>query len=74
MRLALLGLAVLLILGMLGSLAVAGFHFWMSSGPPIPQPRDQFAVRAWIDLAMSAAFALGAGIVIWLRVQRGSPA
>ena len=45
-ELALLGLALLLTLGALAWLAIAAFHFWMSSGPPIPQPKEVFAARA----------------------------
>ena len=35
--LVLAGLAALLILGALAWLAIAVFHFWVSSGPPVPQ-------------------------------------
>jgi len=63
-----LGLAVLLILGALAWLAIAVFHFWMSSGPPVPQPRDVFFTRAWIDLGV--ALVLGAGAAFALRYRR----
>ena len=39
-ELALLGLAALLFLGALAWLAIAAFHFWMSSGPPVPQATE----------------------------------
>jgi hypothetical protein len=71
MRLAILGVAILLILGALAWLAIAAFHFWMSSGPPIPQPRDAFATRALIDLAVAAALAIAAGATLWLRARMG---
>ena len=61
-----LGLALLLILGALAWLAIAAFHFWMSSGPPIPQPRDVFAERALIDLAV--AFVILAGMLVWYGI------
>jgi len=70
MRPALLAVAVLLVLGALASLGVAGFHFWMSSGPPIPQPRDVFFQRAWIDLAAAAMFSVGATVALWARARR----
>jgi hypothetical protein len=69
-ELASLGIAVLLILGTLAWLAIAAFHFWMSSGPPIPQPRDAFLTRAWIDLAVAATFAIAAALAIWYRARR----
>ena len=72
-RLALLLLAVLLILGALAWLAIAAFHFWMSSGPPIPQPRDVFATRAWIDLGVALALAVGAAAALWFRTRRSVP-
>ena len=62
------GLAALLIVGALAWLAIAVFHFWMSSGPPVPQPRDVFFTRAWIDLAV--AIALGIGAAFALRYRR----
>ena len=65
---ALLGLAALLILGALAWVAIAVFHFWMSSGPPVPQPRDVFFTRAWIDLGV--ALALGLAAVFALRYRR----
>jgi len=67
-ELALLGLAALLFLGALAWLAIAAFHFWMSSGPPVPQPRDVFATRGWIDLGV----ALVLGLATWaaLRFRR----
>ena len=68
-ELVLLGLALLLILGALAWLAIAAFHFWMSSGPPIPQPRDVFAQRAWIDLGVAAVLAVAAGAAIWFRAR-----
>jgi hypothetical protein len=67
-ELAFLGLAALLILGALAWLAIAVFHFWMSSGPPVPQPRDAFATRAWIDLAV--ALVLGSAGWAALRFRR----
>jgi hypothetical protein len=69
-RLALLALAVLLILAALAALGVAVFHFWMSSGPPIPQPRDVFSGRAWIDLAAAVMFTIGASAALWVRARR----
>jgi hypothetical protein len=72
MRSALLGVAVLLILGALAWVAIAAFHFWMSSGPPIPQPKDVFAQRAWIDLVAAAIFALAAAATLWLRRMRST--
>jgi hypothetical protein len=72
-ELASLGIAVVLIVGTLVWLAIAAFHFWMSSGPPIPQPRDAFATRALIDLAVAAVLALAAGATLWFRGRmRGS--
>ena len=68
-----LSLALLLILGALAWLAIAAFHFWMSSGPPIPQPKDVFAERAWIDLAVAAVLAIAAAATFWLRTRRTSP-
>ena len=62
------GLGVLLILGAAASLAIAVFHFWMSSGPPVPQPRDVFFTRAWIDLGVAAVLAVAA--VFALRYRR----
>jgi hypothetical protein len=70
MRLAILGVAVLLILGALAWLAIAAFHFWMSSGPPIPQPKDVYATRALIDLAVAAGFAVAAAAALWFRASR----
>ena len=64
----LLTLAALLILGALAWVAIAAFHFWMSSGPPVPQPRDVFFTRAWIDLGV--ALVLGAGAAFALRYRR----
>ena len=64
----LIALAALLILGALAWLAIAAFHFWMSSGPPVPQPRDVFFTRAWIDLAV--AIVLGIGAAFALRYRR----
>jgi len=67
-ELAFLGLAALLFLGALAWLAIAAFHFWTSSGPPVPQPRDAFATRGWIDLGV----ALVLGSLAWaaLRLRR----
>ncbi len=64
----LLGLAALLILGALAWVAIAVFHFWMSSGPPVPQPRDVFFTRAWIDLGV--ALVLGIAAFFALRYRR----
>lgn len=64
---ALIVLAALLILGALAWLAIAAFHFWESSGPPVPQPRDVFATRGWIDLGVALALALCAGGALWAR-------
>lgn len=66
--LAYLGLTALLSLGALAWLAIAVFHFWMSTGDPVPQPRDVFFTRAWIDLAV--AVVLGAGAAFALRYRR----
>jgi len=66
----LVGLAALLILGALAWLAIAVFHFWMSSGPPVPQPRDVFFTRAWIDLGV--AVVLGVAAAFALRYRRQS--
>jgi hypothetical protein len=65
-----LALAVLLALAALAALGVAVFHFWMSSGPPIPQPKNVFFERAWIDLAAAVIFTLGASAALWLRARR----
>jgi hypothetical protein len=73
MRPALLALAILLILGTLAWLGIAAFHFWMSSGPPVPQPKDVFAERALIDLAVAAVFAIAAGAALWFRPRRTVP-
>ena len=66
--LVILGLAALLILGALAWAAIAVFHFWMSSGPPVPQPREVFFTRAWIDLGV--ALVLGIAAVFALRYRR----
>ena len=66
----LVGLATLLILGALAWVAIAAFHFWMSSGPPVPQPRDVFFTRAWIDLGV--ALVLGVAAAFALRYRRPS--
>ena len=66
----LVGLAALLILGALAWVAIAAFHFWMSSGPPVPQPRDVFFTRAWIDLGV--AVVLGVAAAFALRYRRQS--
>ena len=63
-------LAALLILGALAWLAIAVFHFWMSSGPPVPQPRDVFFTRAWIDLAVAAVLAVAAAFALRYRRPR----
>ena len=68
--LVLLVLAALLILGALAWLAIAAFHFWVSSGPPVPQPRDVFFTRAWIDLGV--ALVLGIAAAFALRYRRPS--
>ena len=64
------GLAVLLILGALAWVAIAVFHFWMSSGPPVPQPRDVFFGRAWIDLAVALVLAIAAAFALRYRRAR----
>ncbi|HYL91069.1 MAG TPA: hypothetical protein VEU32_20125 [Burkholderiales bacterium] len=66
--LVLLGLGALLILGALAWVAIAVFHFWMSSGPPVPQPREAFFTRAWIDLGV--ALVLGIAAAFALRYRR----
>ena len=66
-ELAFLGLAALLFLGALAWLAIAAFHFWMSSGPPVPQPRDVFATRGWIDLGVALVLGLAAWAALRLR-------
>jgi heme A synthase len=63
----LMGLALLLGLGTLAWLAIAAFHFWESSGPPIPQPRDVFATRGWIDLGVALVLAVCTGGALWAR-------
>ena len=68
--LVLVGLAALLILGALAWLAIAVFHFWMSSGPPVPQPRDVFFTRAWIDLAVAVVLGIGAAFALRYRRPR----
>lgn len=65
--LVLAGLAALLILGALAWLAIAAFHFWMSSGPPVPQPRDVFFTRAWIDLGVALVLAIAAAFALRYR-------
>jgi len=69
-RLVLLGLAALLILGAAAWLAIAVFHFWMSSGPPVPQPRDVFFTRAWIDLGVAAVLGVAAAFALRYRRHR----
>ena len=63
-------LALLLILGALAWLAIAAFHFWMSSGPPVPQPRDVFFTRAWIDLAVALVLAIAGAFALRYRRAR----
>ena len=63
-------LAALLMLGALAWLAIAVFHFWMSSGPPVPQPRDVFFTRAWIDLAVALVLAIAAAFALRYRRAR----
>jgi len=65
-----LTLAALLILGALAWAAIAAFHFWVSSGPPVPQPRDVFFTRAWIDLAVAVVLAIGAAFALRYRRAR----
>lgn len=72
MRLAILGVAILLALGALAWLAIAAFHFWMSSGPPVPQPRDVFATRGWIDLGVALVLAIAAAAAFWFRQIRST--
>ena len=64
------GLAALLILGALAWLAIAALHFWMSSGPPVPQPRDVFFTRAWIDLGVAVVLGIGAAFALRYRRAR----
>jgi len=66
-ELAVLGLAALLFLGALAWLAITAFHFWMSSGPPVPQPRDVFATRGWIDLGVALVLGLAAWAALRFR-------
>lgn len=66
----LLGLAALLILGALAWVAIAVFHFWMSSGPPVPQPRDVFFTRAWIDLGVALVLGIAAFFALRYRGPR----
>ena len=68
--LVLAGLAALLILGALAWLAIAVFHFWMSSGPPVPQPRDVFFTRAWIDLGVAVVLGVAAAFALRYRRHR----
>ena len=63
-------LAVPLILGAAAWLGIAAFHFWMSSGPPVPQPRDVFFTRAWIDLAVALVLAIAAAFALRYRRAR----
>ena len=70
MRPAMLGVAVLLVLGALAWLAIAAFHFWMSSGPPVPQPRDVFFTRAWIDLGVAVVLGIAAAFALRYRRAR----
>ncbi len=69
-ELAFLGLAALLILGAAAWVAIAVFHFWMSSGPPVPQPRDAFFTRAWIDLAVAVVLGIAAAFALRYRRSR----
>jgi hypothetical protein len=66
-ELALLCLAAPLILGALAWLGIAAFHFWMSSGPPVPQPRDVFATRGWIDLGVAVVLGIAAAFALRYR-------
>ena len=66
----LLGLAALLILGARAWVAIAVFHFWMSSGPPVPQPRDVFFTRAWIDLGVALVLGIAAFFALRYRGPR----
>src|SRR5258706_56755 len=50
-RLALRALAMLRPPGAPAALGPAVFLFGISSAPPIPQPKEVFFARAWIDLA-----------------------
>ena len=70
MRLVLAAAAVLLLVGAGAWIGIAALHFWMSSGPPIPQPRDVFFERAWIDLGVAAVFAILAGAALWFRPKK----
>jgi len=67
MRAVLLAVAILLVLGALAALGVSALHFWQSSGPPVPQPKDVFFQRAWIDLGAAVIFAIGAAIALRAR-------
>jgi hypothetical protein len=67
MRAVLLAVAILLVLGALAALGASALHFWQSSGPPIPQPKDVFFQRAWIDLGAAVIFAIGAAIALRAR-------
>jgi len=67
MRAVLLAVAILLVLGTLAALGVSALHFWQSSGPPVPQPKDVFFQRAWIDLGAAVIFAIGAAIALRAR-------
>ena len=66
----LVALAALLILGAAAWLAIAAFHFWMSSGPPVPQPRDVFFTRAWIDLGVAVVLGIAAAFALRYRRPR----
>jgi len=67
MRAVLLAVAILLVLGALAALGASALHFWQSSGPPVPQPKDVFFRRAWIDLGAAVIFAIGAAIALRAR-------
>lgn len=60
-------LTVLLILAALGGFYLAAFNYWLSFGPPTPQPKDVYATRAWLALIAALGFSIGAVIVIWRR-------
>jgi hypothetical protein len=69
-ELVLRALTLLLILAGLGGLYFAAFYYWLSFGPPTPEPKEFYKIRAWLALAVAVCFFLWAAIVIW-RQRRG---